>query len=943
MLRAWGDDILLLHYSPFETRRLHYHAKERTMPHTHLSPSKSRRDLAASLRGSRPRKQARLRHRLLQAEHLEDRQMLATISGTVFNDLNADGVKNTGESGQSGWTVYLDADGNGQLDTGETTATTAADGSYSFGGLAAGTYAVAEVQRPGWQQTSPAGNVPAIERVSVADDSTQGNGDSLGASVISADGRYVAFASSASNLVPGDTNGVQDIFVYDRQADTIERVSVADDGTQGTSQSYLGSISADGRYVAFMTSSSELVSGDTNGTYDIFVYDRQMDTIERVSVAADGTQGNALSMSPSISADGRYVAFESVASNLIPSDTNGQRDVFVYDRQADTIDLVSGAVGGEQGNSSSQNGDISADGRYVAFNSSASNLVPGDTNGVGDSFVFDRQTGTIECISVANDGTAGNGSSYIYSISADGQFVGFRSEASNLVSGDTNGFVDVFVYDRQMDTIERVSVATDGTQGNNQSNDASLSADGRYVAFSSSATNFHPNTFWYGGVFVYDRQTDTIERVSDAADGTQGDYGGLSPSISADGRYVSFGSNSTNLVSGDTNGKGDIFVTANSFAWASGSHVVVLAADQDVSGVTFGNRSPTKFYVVNDATQNLIYEYHVGGTSVESYSLNSGNTAPRGAASTVAGDKTWVVDANRKVYVYNNSGTLLGSWTAGTLSTKAKVEGIATNGTDVWIVDAYSDKVYKYAGGAARLSGTWTASSFSLNYANTSPKDIVTDGVNLWVVNDSTTDKVFKYALSGSLLGSWTISTPGATSPTGITIDPSNGSQNIWIVDSGTDKVYEYIAARSRISLSVSAAFVFALAPGNTNPQGIADPPAPSSLLVAEAPVASEPVSAEAALRVSDAALENMYYEPLQKLRVDTARRSESRTVESSTRDLSYSVGASALAEPVAHRIANANVAYDRHHMGVDDLFAQWESDPLELLSLPDREVESAK
>ena len=130
------------------------------MSHTHLSQSTSRRDLAASLRGSRSRKHARLRHRRLQAERLEDRQLLATISGQVFNDLNANGLKDGGESGQSGWTVYLDADGNGQLGTGETSTTTAADGSYSFDGLAAGTYTVAEVQQPGWQQTSPVGSVP---------------------------------------------------------------------------------------------------------------------------------------------------------------------------------------------------------------------------------------------------------------------------------------------------------------------------------------------------------------------------------------------------------------------------------------------------------------------------------------------------------------------------------------------------------------------------------------------------------------------------------------------------------------------------------------------------------------------------------------------------------------------------------------------------------------
>jgi hypothetical protein len=322
------------------------------MPNTHPSQSKSRRDLAGSLRGSRTRKQARLRHRRLQAERLEDRQLLATISGAVFNDLNANGLKDGGESGQSGWTVYLDADGNGQLGTGEITATTDGNGSYSFNGLAAGNYTVAEVQQPGWQQTTP--------------------------------------------------------------------------------------------------------------------------VIERASAAADGTQGNNGAGSANFNADDRYVAFQSFASNL--------------------------------------------------------------------------------------------------------------------VSGDTNGKNDAFVYDRQTDMIQRVSVASDGTQGNSDSGAASISADGRYV-----------------------------------------------------GLY----SNSSNLVFGDTNGIGDAFVTANPFAWASGGHVVALAESQDVSGINFGNAAPTKFYVVNDATQNFTYEYTASGQSSESYSLHTGNTAPRGAASTIAGTKIWVVDANR--------------------------------------------------------------------------------------------------------------------------------------------------------------------------------------------------------------------------------------------------------------------------------------------------------
>ena len=163
--------------------------------------------------------------------------------------------------------------------------------------------------------------------------------------------------------------------------------------------------------------------------------------------------------------------------------------------------------------------------------------------------------------------------------------------------------------------------------------------------------------------------------------------------------------------------------------------------DDGQAYIVYGKPSPppTKFYVVNDAADDRTYEYTATGSAVENYALNSGNTAPRGAASTAAGDKVWVVDANKKVYVYNTSGGLLGSWTAGSLASNATVEGIATNGTDVWIVDAQQDKVFRYTGAASRLSGSQNAaSSFNLNSSNTSPKDIVTDGTNLWVVNDST-------------------------------------------------------------------------------------------------------------------------------------------------------------------------------------------------------------
>ena len=243
----------------------------------------------------------------------------------------------------------------------------------------------------------------------------------------------------------------------------------------------------------------------------------------------------------------------------------------------------------------------------------------------------------------------------------------------------------------------------------------------------------------------------TVGRVSEQVSNSRACW----PPTAAMGRLATRSTGSSPAVSsvlvagiGDINHDGFADVRIGSYQFDSNG-----LTDNGQVYIVYGKPSPavaTKFYVVNDASLNRTYEYNASGTSVESYSLNTGNTAPRGAASTIAGDKTWVVDANRKVYVYNNSGGLLGSWTAGTLSTKAAVEGIATNGTDVWIVDAKSDKVYKYAGAATRLSGSQNAaSSFSLNSANTSPKDIVTDGVNLWVVNDSTTDKVFKYTTAG--------------------------------------------------------------------------------------------------------------------------------------------------------------------------------------------------
>ncbi|MBN1449895.1 MAG: PD40 domain-containing protein [Anaerolineales bacterium] len=375
--------------------------------------------------------------------------------------------------------------------------------------------------------------------------------------------------SDANNLVVGDTNGKRDVFAYDQQTRQTVRVSVASNGSQGDEESFNPSISSDGRYVAFVSGASNLVNGDTNGSSDIFVHDRQTGQTTRVSVASDGTQGNSLSDNPTISADGRFIAFTSNARNLVSGDTTGD-DVFVHDRQTGETTRVSVASDGTEGNNTSFTSFtqfISADGRYVTFCSYANNLVDGDTNGWADVFVHDRQTGQTTRVSVTSDGIQGDGNSYEASISADGRYVAFNSYASNLVTGDTNGKQDIFVHDRQTGQTTRVSVTSDGTQGDDTSESPAISSDGRYITFSSLARNLASwdtnNTY---DVFIHDRQTGQTKLVSIASDGTQGNLGSVGSSVSSDGRYVTFGSYSTNLVSGDTNGYYDIFVHENTLS-----------------------------------------------------------------------------------------------------------------------------------------------------------------------------------------------------------------------------------------------------------------------------------------------------------------------------------------------------------------------------------------
>lgn len=403
--------------------------------------------------------------------------------------------------------------------------------------------------------------------VSVDSAGAQGNFHSS-EPAISSDGRFVAFSSRATNLVANDTNGQRDVFVRDRDTGTTERVNVNQDGVQALGgHSWMPAISADGRFVAFYSVASNLVPG--NDGSGIYVHDRETGATELVSVDSAGIKANGSVLNPAISGNGRFVAFGSSASNLVPGDSNGAYDIFVHDRVTGATERVSVTSRGQQGNDQSGNPSISTDGSIVAFDSFASNLVPGDNNSNTDIFVHNRENGNTMRVSVDSAGHQGNSASFDPAISADGRFVAFSSLASNLVAGDTNTFCeiitfivnitepstsncgDIFVHDRQTRTTERVSVDSAGAQANSTSFDPAISADGRFVAFISAASNLVAgDTNGLTDIFVHDRWTGATERVSV----------GSGPAISADGRFVAFHSLATNLVADDTNGALDVFV-----------------------------------------------------------------------------------------------------------------------------------------------------------------------------------------------------------------------------------------------------------------------------------------------------------------------------------------------------------------------------------------------
>jgi RHS repeat-associated protein len=529
-------------------------------------------------------------------------------------------------------------------------------------------------------------------RISVTSSGGQATGgdsqSTWGDQAISSSGQIVAFASSATNLVTGDTNATRDIFVRDTTLNLTTRVSVDSSGVQANGWSDAVAVSADGRYVAFDSSASNLVTGDTNAASDIFVHDRATGTTSRVSVDSSGAQANSASTFPAVSSDGRYVAFHSSATNLVTGDTNIRSDVFIRDRTAGTTTRLSVDSSGAQAtNGDSQYASISGDGRYVAFESGAINLVPGDTNLFSDVFIRDRTAGTTTRVSVDSSGAQGNNASIQSSVSADGRYVAFQSKSSNLVTGDTNGKYDIFVRDRTAATTTRVSVDSSGAQADKQSLDCAISGDGRYVAFTSEATNLVPNdTNLRQDIFLRDRTAGSTERISVSSSGAQASDGSWSSATSGGGRFVVYSSYATDLVSDDTNLKADVFIRDRNLAFT-------VPAAQTYGRFGFHAENPTGFQSdpVNSATGSFstaatdvslpgiglpfVFTRSYNSTDSTSGPLGPGWTHSYAVTLTIQGGTATLrgEDGQQVVYTQQPDGSFLGA--AGARSTLSSIAG----------------------------------------------------------------------------------------------------------------------------------------------------------------------------------------------------------------------------------------------------------------------------
>lgn len=403
-------------------------------------------------------------------------------------------------------------------------------------------------------------NLGIMERISVSSNAIQANGTSAWPA-ISRDGRFILYHSNATNLVSGDTNNAQDVFLYDRLTRTTQRVSLSQGGIQANNRSGFGDLSDNGRFVTFHSEATNLIPNDTNNAWDVFFRDMQTGQFSRISVTSTGQQANATSIFPDISGNGRFIAFYSEATNLVPNDTNGVEDVFLHDRLAGTTERISVTSGGIQGNGPSIFPDISADGRFVIYESDATNLVPNDTNNATDIFLYNRLTKTTQRISLNSAGQQGNGKASYAVIAANNRHVTYVSYATNIDPDDPNILGDIYVRDLFAGTTELISYGINNQPSNGESHYPVLSSNGRFIAYHSEASNLVPgDTNNNADVFLYDRQTGSTIRANLSTTGSQANAPSFDVAISGNGHFLTFQSHATNLVPGDTNATADVFL-----------------------------------------------------------------------------------------------------------------------------------------------------------------------------------------------------------------------------------------------------------------------------------------------------------------------------------------------------------------------------------------------
>ncbi len=414
-----------------------------------------------------------------------------------------------------------------------------------------------------------------LERISLDSAENQADGVSTvpqSTRVLSDDGRFVAFSSDATNLVTSDNNGVSDVFLRDRQLSTTTRISVnKDDGGDASGESHTPSVNSSGRFIAFTSLAGDLVADDNNAFFDVYVYDRVANQMIRASVSANESELDGDSKNPFISADGRYVTFSSSATNLVAEGANSNVDIYVRDLFLGATSKVSERPGGVFTEFNSWNPAISADGRNVVFTSADDGLVTGDIDGPQDVFVRNLDTWAIERVSVSTAGGESNERNGVAVINANGSVVAWWSRADNLVAGDDNGQDDIFVRDRVAGTTTRINVSTAGEQASGGgSYNVSITDSGDFVVFLSDADNLVDNDInGYGDIFSHDRRTGITRRHSLTPTQTGGNNYSRQPSVSANGKYIVFESLASDFVAIDDNLLQDIFIargTDNIFA-----------------------------------------------------------------------------------------------------------------------------------------------------------------------------------------------------------------------------------------------------------------------------------------------------------------------------------------------------------------------------------------